>query len=215
MTPQGPLRMDRLSLGDRVLTSKGYEPVFLFGEQDHHKAARMISIQTSAKAIEMTHDHFIPTAGAALETVFKRAASVQVGDQIWVQDSEGKQQLQTVTNIKGTIGMGLFNPYTASGTIIVDDVVASVHSQWFLDDVCDRLGCVAYLPQIYQIAMLPVRAICWFVGLFGGPNAVQAVDHFFMLSHLGHNYPKAFMTGLVAIPAVSTWALSKRFIHKG
>lgn len=94
-------------------------------------------------------------------------------------------------------------------------MVASVHSRWFLEDVCDQSGCVAYLPQTYQAAMLPVRAICWFVELFDGPDAVNAVDNFFKLCYLGHNYPKIFMAGLLAIPLASAWVLCKRILVKG
>lgn len=44
---------------------------------------------------------------------------------------------------------GVFNPYTLSGTIVVDDVVASAHSDWLLDDICPEKY-VGSLPAIYQ-----------------------------------------------------------------
>ncbi len=45
---------------------------------------------------------------------------------------------------------GLFNPFTATGTIVVDGVVASVQSKWFADDVMDALGLTHAVPALYQ-----------------------------------------------------------------
>ena len=49
---------------------------------------------------------------------------------------------------------GLFKPLTAAGTIVVDGVVASVHSTWFADDLMDRLGLTHALPALYQVRPL-------------------------------------------------------------
>ena len=48
---------------------------------------------------------------------------------------------------------GLFNPYTAAGTIVVNGVVATVHSRWFLDYAFDALGLTAHLPEAYQVCL--------------------------------------------------------------
>ena len=45
---------------------------------------------------------------------------------------------------------GLFNPYTAAGTIVVNGVPAAVHSHWFLDSAFDVLGLTAHLRKAYQ-----------------------------------------------------------------
>lgn len=47
--------------------------------------------------------------------------------------------------------VGLFNPLTLSGTIIVNGAAASVHSEWFLDSVFDALGRPDLLPATYQV----------------------------------------------------------------
>ena len=55
---------------------------------------------------------------------------------------------------------GLFNPYTMGcDTIIVDGVVASVHTQWFLDPLFDNLGITHLLPSSYQLIMSPIRLL--------------------------------------------------------
>ena len=48
--------------------------------------------------------------------------------------------------------VGLFNPLTLSGTIIVNGAVASVHSEWFLDSAFDTIGGPDLLPAAYQVS---------------------------------------------------------------
>lgn len=55
---------------------------------------------------------------------------------------------------------GLYNPYTAAGTIVVDGVAATVHSRWFLDASFDRLGLTAHIPAAYQ-ASFPAWILSW------------------------------------------------------
>lgn len=52
-----------------------------------------------------------------------------------------------------TYSKGLYNPLTLSGTIIVDGVVASVHSDWFLDTALNALGVPGWLPVAYQVQL--------------------------------------------------------------
>ena len=62
----------------------------------------------------------------------------------------GATTLHVVANTTKAYHAGLFNPFTASGTIVVDGVVASVQSRWFADDVMDRLGLTHAIPALYQ-----------------------------------------------------------------
>ncbi|KAK9816191.1 hypothetical protein WJX74_006201 [Apatococcus lobatus] len=180
--------MDKLQLGDLVMTSAGFEAIFLFGERDSSRLAPFIVIETGAHKIEMSADHFIHVQSLGLEQ-FKRAGQVSTGDFIWVK-SEGQLKPSAVTAVSSVVQVGLYNPYTPSGSIFVNGVLASVHSRWFLDDACDLLGCVAHLPTLYQAAMLPIRFICFLVTLIGGPGAVEAVDNLFSLTYIGHTYPQ-------------------------
>ena len=53
--------------------------------------------------------------------------------------------------ITTTVGKGLYNPLTLSGTILVNGMVASVHSDWFLDAAFDALDISGWLPSAYQV----------------------------------------------------------------
>lgn len=55
---------------------------------------------------------------------------------------------------------GLFNPLTLGGSILVNDVAASVHSEWFLDDLFDSLKLTALLPAAYQVSTPAHGLLC-------------------------------------------------------
>merc|ERR1712129_130027 len=56
-----------------------------------------------------------------------------------------------------------YNPYTVTGTIIVDGVVASTHSSWILDAwVPDAY--TKHLPDVYQALFWPGRVLYRLVG---------------------------------------------------
>lgn len=58
---------------------------------------------------------------------------------------------------------GVYNPFTMSGTIVVDGVVASVRSEWFLDAITpDPLA--RYLPCLYQALLWPARVLYHLMG---------------------------------------------------
>ncbi|KAF6250437.1 hypothetical protein COO60DRAFT_1465450 [Scenedesmus sp. NREL 46B-D3] len=60
---------------------------------------------------------------------------------------------------------GLYNPYSLSGTILVNGVVASSHSYWFADAAFDALGLpAAWLPGLYQAVLAPARLLFWAMG---------------------------------------------------
>lgn len=61
-------------------------------------------------------------------------------------------------------GKGLYNPLTLGGTIIIDGVATSVHSEWFLDPLFEKLGLVAWLPAAYQAVLSPARLLFKAVG---------------------------------------------------
>jgi hypothetical protein len=54
---------------------------------------------------------------------------------------------------------GLYNPFTLGGTIIVNGVVASTHSKWFLDSAFKFPQLTHWLPAAYLMVLFPVRAL--------------------------------------------------------
>jgi hypothetical protein len=64
-------------------------------------------------------------------------------------DGNPSLALAVVTEVSTVLARGLYNPYTLSGTVVVDGVLASVHSHWFLDAITPP-ALVPYLPAVYQ-----------------------------------------------------------------
>jgi len=174
-TPSGAKKMSLLKVGDKVLTDitqEGdmvFEEVYMFGHKDPTPVVNFVRVDTSHNAtLRLTPDHFVPVkrakGGGRLREI--PASQVKVGDTILVHVTDddgmhggvGKQSLREsrVTRVELTADQGLFNPYTMSGNIVVDNVVASCHSSSFLDSAMNMLG--IHIPQGYQVVFAPIRA---------------------------------------------------------
>jgi hypothetical protein len=110
----GPVAMEDLQVGDRVLTGSGkYQPIYSFGHYSEDRAADFLQIYTQGnkQPLEMSGNHLLFKEGEAV-----RADSVKVGDVL----SNGQ-----VTKIGSQFKQGLYMPLTEEGTIVVNGVVAS------------------------------------------------------------------------------------------
>jgi hypothetical protein len=129
------------------------DEVYMFGHADHVvKSAFQRLTLGSGTSMSLSPEHFIHTAERTQtnwkDAVMKYAKDVSVGEFVWLANTTMDK---VVTNEMVEL-TGAFNPYTKSGNIIVDNVVASAHSNWFLDDSFQSLptGSEHYLPTIYQ-----------------------------------------------------------------
>nr|PNR26589.1 hypothetical protein PHYPA_030070 [Physcomitrium patens] len=114
---------------------------------------------------------FIPCLAIASEKpwseiTYKRAQDVRVGDMMWAQASTHAAELSPylVTDISTVEKQGLYNPFTLGGTIIVNGVAASAHSEWFLDGAFDALGLTHWIPSAYQMVLAPMRLAYYGLG---------------------------------------------------
>ena len=95
-------------------------------------------LESDAK-LSLTPDHYV-----AANDKLIYAKDVRVGDSISYVDN-GAFKSGAVVSTTRSSKRGLYNPYTLSGTIVVDGVAASCHSSWILDGLLPpRVGaCVA------------------------------------------------------------------------
>lgn len=130
---KGKIPMKELAIGDVVEVAPGgkFERVYGFGHRDENKAASFLRIYTdrnSGKPLEITTKHMLFVGGSAVP-----ASQVAVGDSI---DLAGKGSgsagytltAEVVKIAEVTRTDGVYNPFTPSGTIIVDGIVASVYA---------------------------------------------------------------------------------------
>jgi len=156
VTPQGKKQISELKVGDCVLSKRAdgsvdtCDEVYMFGHAEHGTSHLYHKLSlSSGSSIHLTNKHFIHTSKSSAtqfkQAVLKYAEDVSVGDWIWGANGEASQ----VYTVERVVLKGAFNPYTTSGNIIVDEVVASAHSEWFLDEAVPR-SVTRYLPAIYQ-----------------------------------------------------------------
>jgi hypothetical protein len=180
------LPMSSLQLGQEVAVrgrdgALSYEPVYAWGHRERRAMTQFTQLdlirmvehssdlrhgQGRAAQLELTPGHFAMVTVTAAQTkpVLKRASDVVVGDVMWVVDNATQAQAfgtwHVVAVRHGVHAVGIYNPYTLSGTIVVNGVVASCHSEWFADATFDALGLSpGWLPGLYQAALAPARGL--------------------------------------------------------
>ena len=162
-TDAGVKAISEVRLGDRVLAARsdgtlGFEEIYLNTHRDAVTTAPYVMLRLeTGRTLRLTPRHFIPVAADATAAwssrVTKGANEVRAGDQVWSRQEDGTMTLDRVVTASTEMAVGAFNPLTMNGTIVVDGVVASAHSDWFLD------GLVPAETQawVYQTMLAPVR----------------------------------------------------------
>lgn len=132
--------------------------------------------------LELTANHFVPVFNKEINTevdnydsfVYKRAKDVVVGDVLLVSiefysnshtDSKFSSSKYEIINKEVVTQRGLFNPYLLSGTILVNSVLVSCHSDWILDTILDLFGLTSHIPNVYQALLAPLRGMVKVLGV--------------------------------------------------
>mmetsp|Transcript_21620 Transcript_21620/g.32740 ORF Transcript_21620/g.32740 Transcript_21620/m.32740 type:complete len:698 (+) Transcript_21620:73-2166(+) len=116
----GEVKMEDLTIGDSVRVSNNkFEPIYSFGHKSSSSTSEYLRISTegSAAALEISPDHMVAMEGGR----HVPASLVKKGDMLLTVTDE----LAAVTSIKNVVRKGAFAPFTASGNIVVNGIVAS------------------------------------------------------------------------------------------
>ncbi|KAI5077501.1 hypothetical protein GOP47_0007912 [Adiantum capillus-veneris] len=215
-TRHGPLKhMSQLDVGDEIAVwgednRLTYQPVYAFGHKDATAMATFLEITVepvvakstsdvaaATRTLRLTPMHFLPSATATannvsinhIDALYKRSQDIKIGDIVWAA-KEQQEPLSPclVKEISVTRSQGLYNPLTMSGTIVVDGVVASVHSEWFLDPFLDAMGLTHWLPSTYQILLSPVRMLYRIMGDHTYIATYKWLDDHLDIPTFGTNY---------------------------
>lgn len=219
-TPTGVRQMSDLKVGDCVQSklSDGStvlcDRIYMFGHAEGSTAMYHQLHLTSGKTIALSAAHFIHTARFPqtpfAESELKYGRDVKVGDWIWERNGMSQVTHKTVQNLAG-----VYNPYTESGNIIVDGVVASAHSEWFLDAVVP-VSMLPYLPAIYQGVLGFNRLLFWITGprsaeFFGLANPASSADFWISNWFFIFSWFSAFSVLLVTLLVRLPSRIGKRF----
>lgn len=116
-------RMDALTIGDRVRVGSGptaFSDVFMFT----HKMADSVNIFVQLKLASGDVLRLTPSHYMYVNRVMTAAKNVAVGDEIEL----GTGARTTVASISSVSDVGLFNPQTLHGDIVVNNVRASTYT---------------------------------------------------------------------------------------
>ena len=140
---RGPVKMDALAIGDQVLSvdvttgQRIYEPVIGFLHRSETEPALFQTVQTEKNTtLTLTPDHLIyssddPADPGHLSRPPLFAGRLKIGSFVYVMDTttSGSNPVRArVTDISRVHGTGLYAPLTASGTMVVDDVIVSCYA---------------------------------------------------------------------------------------
>jgi len=120
---RGLVKMADLSLGDAVhVGNNKFEPIYSFGHRDNARSAEYLQISTTqpgSNPLEISHDHMVAINGGR----HVPASFIKEGELLLT--SSGDNDLATVTHVKTVTRKGIFAPFTASGSIVVNGIIAS------------------------------------------------------------------------------------------
>jgi len=115
-------RMDQLDIGDRVMAGKHeYSSIYLFGHRLVSGMFDFVQISiANGKKIELSEGHLLLSNNHLV-----RADKIKLGDMLF-DVIEGRTY--PVTNIQTIHKLGLYNPHTMQGDIVVNDIQASSYT---------------------------------------------------------------------------------------
>lgn len=148
--------MSRLRIGDRVLSLNAdgnleYSEVLLFLHRNPELRSRFLRLTTaSGVAITITPSHLIlrwhkPNTTVLHEATPVYAQDVRVDDQLLVSGHAGpggRLRVDRVSKIEEVFETGVYAPLTLSGTIVVNEIVASCYAVIF----SQRLAHLSFAP---------------------------------------------------------------------
>ena len=138
-------QLSEISVGDRVLTinSEGkvsYDDVMMFLHRDFHKNQAFMILRTeSGKQITLTPNHLIKMAEDA-HTPINRLTSVYAGNvkanqYLYTVSAHNTVHPDRVVAVSAVRMSGVVAPLTKSGTIVIDDVIASCYAVIKSEDI--------------------------------------------------------------------------------
>jgi Hint module len=137
----GSIPMKDLVQGDLVLTENGkYEPIYTFGHYAPAAIATFLDVRTAITTLRLTKHHmvYINQQGQPIA-----ASQLSVGDLLRTVASEIGEPILSIREVREK---GLYAPFTPSGKIVVNGIIASVYMTVLNENTVD-LGWIHISPH--------------------------------------------------------------------
>lgn len=176
---KGPTMMKNLALGDEIHVAKGlYEPVYSFGHKKDDVLTTFVQVETSSdygRPLELSKDHMVFTDGGRAVP----ASLLKNGDKLQSESGESV----TVTRIREVKRKGAFAPFTESGALVVNGIIASNYVAFEASEYLQIAG--VELPVTYQ----------WLAHTFNAPHRLAV-----KMGFTGESYTEAGISVWVDVP---------------
>jgi len=114
------VQLSDLQIGDKVLVSRDtYDPVYSFGHRSEDGMGDYLQIhsQDTKTPLELSGDHMVLIEGGS----FVPASHLEIGSKL----VRSNGNVTSISRIRNVTTRGVYAPFTKSGTIVVNGVVAS------------------------------------------------------------------------------------------
>jgi hypothetical protein len=137
--------MDEVAIGDNIHVGVGeFSALYGFTHKDAAITSSFLRVHTAAGAtLTAAHGHYTYVNSDLLPM-----SSVQIRDMLTLASGEPSAAVAVET----VVGLGLYNPQTMHGDVVIDGVLASTYT-------------TALAPGFGHAAMAPVRAIYVLLGM--------------------------------------------------
>jgi hypothetical protein len=153
---QGSVPINDAKLGDKVHVGNGiYEAIYSFGHFAPEEVGEFLEIRTNKNTLQITNDHMVFHA----ENGPLAARHLQVGDELL--DGQGEKLI--IQSIKSLSAEGAFAPFTASGKVVVDGILASSFIAFDNGAYLSAAGMQFSYQWIAHSFEFPHRFICTYV----------------------------------------------------
>mmetsp|Transcript_29239 Transcript_29239/g.85022 ORF Transcript_29239/g.85022 Transcript_29239/m.85022 type:complete len:579 (-) Transcript_29239:385-2121(-) len=165
---KGEIRIDELEISDYVQTSYGYSKVYAFAYghtniEEEHQYVQIETNDAKGTTLELSPNHVLFVGGKSASP--KMAKDVVGGEivQLFADGPGSKARLAEITSVEAIQKKGQYAPLTEDGTIIVNKVLASVHSIEGAAAEVKLFGLTLIdMHQFQQMLFAPLRLLCMF-----------------------------------------------------
>ncbi|GFN78261.1 immune-associated nucleotide-binding protein 10 [Plakobranchus ocellatus] len=163
------VELQSLKVGDQVLAMSPnngqfiYTTVYMFGHQEQNAWGHFVVLSTDHRSVAVTSDHFVFCVRDG-KKVCLTAGEVLAGDSLCISDGFYKAEsdnvnlsFEIVTKVSWETKLGLFAPFTQSGTLFINGALMSCYINVMKASTCHAL--LWPVRQLFRVSPKALEAI--------------------------------------------------------